>query len=197
MENNPPIRPARFWYVVGVALFLAGMVGAPVLLVTSVLEMVSGGEQFIVPGQLGITIEKPGSYTLWYDVRTVYKGRSYNSSESLPDGVTIEIVYLETREKVEFESDFGTTQHSGHSFSVAIGTFKAEQPGRYSINVSNLDEKRVFHVQRSFFELLVSRILVAVIIGPIGFFGGPAIVIITAIRRKNARSRQESGQAQA
>ena len=25
MENNPPIRPSRFWYVVGVALFLAGV----------------------------------------------------------------------------------------------------------------------------------------------------------------------------
>src|ERR1041385_7405172 len=77
--------------IAGGVLFVFGVLVIPLLLVGSLLLQKSDEVQFKVPGTAEATVEAPGRYYLWNDYDTVYNGKSYHNSETLPGGMDIKI----------------------------------------------------------------------------------------------------------
>src|SRR5579862_6613014 len=111
----------------GVKTIIAGAIificGAFVIPLAIILPFVLGGShdvQFKVPGTAEVTVKNVGRYYLWNDFQTVYEGRSYNSSKTIPGGMAIEIREADGH-PLEFTSDNSITMTSGNSSKNSVG----------------------------------------------------------------------------
>ncbi|MHC4887324.1 MAG: hypothetical protein ACYTGH_19785, partial [Planctomycetota bacterium] len=120
-------------------------------------------QQFLVPGGTQVLVEEPGRYYLWNDYQTVYEGRSYNGSESLPDGLEIRVVDEVAGTPLPFTPDTSISSSTGGDARKSIGYVEAVQPGSLSVTVTGDVEERVFSFSPS--RLLL---MFAVIFGAVG-----------------------------
>lgn len=177
--------PSKAWYVVGVIAILL----TPVFPVLSIIDVVSalwGGEEFLVPGTHTLTVQEPGTYVLWHNAETFFRGQRYRSGSSLPDGMMIKIVHEESGEEITLDSAVESSESSGSRMSYSICKFRAEAPGRYRIEVSNMPGKRVFMVRKSLLSQLLATFLVCAVCGVVGWIGGPVLIILVAVKRNRA-----------
>jgi hypothetical protein len=114
-----------------------------------------------VPGNAGFTAKEPGRYILWNDYQTLYNGRNYNQSQTLPDGMKIRILDA-NGSPLEFVNDGSTGFTSGTDAAKSIGYVEIEQPGTLQIQVSGGTEDRVFSFGRSRVLRIVGTILVGI-----------------------------------
>ncbi len=128
--------------IAGCLVFLLG-VFAPVLFMLPFLLSHEPETQFKVPGSAEFTLDKPGSYYLWNDYRTIYKGRSYNESQNIPNGMEIHIRDANSNE-LEFVSDTSATMNVGDSSKKSVGHVEIEHPEKVTIHVSGGNEDRIF-----------------------------------------------------
>src|SRR5262245_19557846 len=74
-----------------VRYWLAGLVGtattiAAIAIVAWLIATFDYGTQFLVPGRHTVELANPGTYIVWSDHKTVFKGRSYEEAEKVPQG---------------------------------------------------------------------------------------------------------------
>ena len=103
----PRIRPAGWWYVVGVLLIFAGFV-VPIAGIThwgmsfaAEIEALSEGRilEIDVPGQAAFELEQTGDYEVFYEFEADVAGRHYSTDPRLP-GLVGKLRYYETDEEV-------------------------------------------------------------------------------------------------
>lgn len=133
--------------VVGI-IFIFGAFAAPAAIVLPlILPRLLGDaseEQFKVPGRVEVMAEEPGRYYLWNDYQTVFRGKTYNRSKSVPDGMEIRITHAKTGEPFDFVSDTSISSSSGANSKNTIGYVEVKEPCRVAIEVSGGEEERVF-----------------------------------------------------
>ncbi len=192
-EHSAPekIRPGRSWYVVAVITFLVGAIGGIAILFTSIFTSLSSGTQFIVPGEIAITAEKPGKYTLWNEVKTIYKGRMYTGSEELPDVLEIRITNTMTGDTIPMTSSASGTETVGSTVRRAIGSIHFDRPGRYRIAVSGDFRNRIFMIRRSPCADLLVSFAAFLLLSLIGWIGAPLLAIVVLVKRINAKKKIE------
>jgi hypothetical protein len=141
---KPGLKPL----IIGVALFIIGGFVIPFLMILPLFLNESEDTQFLVPGSRKVTVEKPGRYYLWNDYQTVYDGKWFGRSKSIPDGLEI-VVTDDAGTTLPFNSDTSTTSRSGSSYKRTIGYVEVEDPGELMISVSGESEERVFSFSQS------------------------------------------------
>src|SRR5689334_4638125 len=82
--------PGSTWFVFA-GLVAVATIAAVVALVAWFVLNIDKGVQFVGPGRYTAEFDKPGTYVVWNDYRTVFGGRSYDESEKLPSGVVVEV----------------------------------------------------------------------------------------------------------
>lgn len=98
--------------IAGILLFLIGSFVVPLAIIMPVILGDSNEHQFIIPGSTAVEIVEPGRYYLWNDFQTVHDGKSYNRSESIPDGLEIN-VKNEIGSSLLFSSDTSISSRTG------------------------------------------------------------------------------------
>jgi hypothetical protein len=161
----------------GIKTIIAGVVccvGAfivPVLFVLPLILADSPAVQFKVPGTMEVTVKDAGRYYLWNDYQTVFNGKSYNRSESLPDGYEIQIREEDGR-LFQFVSDASTSESNGASAKKSIGYVEVEHPGKLEIEVTGGNEDRIMSFARSgllkVFGLILGGVGLSMLIGMAG-----------------------------
>jgi hypothetical protein len=144
----------------GILLFVFGGFVVPVAVLLPLLLDQSDERQFIVPGTTDIEITEPARYYLWNDFQTVYEGRSYNRSESIPDGLEIAIKDRDGR-TLQFHNAAGISSSSGGNSRRSIGYVEVAEPTRLTISVSGDFDARVF----SFSQSGIARMLILILGG--------------------------------
>jgi uncharacterized Tic20 family protein len=190
-SGTEKIKPGRSWYVVALLLFLIGAVGGIAILFTSIFTSLSSGTQFVVPGEIAIAVDKPGKYTLWNEVKTIYKGRMYTGSEELPDILEIRITDAMTGETIPMSSSAGGKETIGSTERQAIGNIQFERPGRYRIEVSGDFRARIFMIRRSACGDVLISFAAFFLLSLIGWIGAPLLAIVVLVRRINAKKKIE------
>lgn len=140
----------------GVALFIAGGIIMPfVLLLSLVLALSTGGRdmQFLIPGSVEFTIEEPGKYYLWNDYRTIYEGETYSKPTELPDNLTISLRNEDWTVCVDIVPRNSISVSSFSSAKQSIGYFKIPEPGDYVLDVQGRCAPRVFSFGESGFDV--------------------------------------------
>ncbi len=134
--------------IAGVLLFLIGAFVVPIAFILPVILDDSHERQFIIPGSTEVEIAEPGRYYLWNDFQTVYDGKSYNRSKSIPDGLEI-TVKDESGRSLAFSSDTSISSSSGSSSKNSIGYIDVEKPSKLSVSVQGGSEQRIFSFSQS------------------------------------------------
>ncbi len=179
------VKPGRIWYLLSLLLFLFCAVGGTIYLFSAMFHSFPGGTQFIVPGDLTITVEKPGKYILWNETNVIYNGRMYTGSSSLPDSVGIRVYELLTGRTVPLKSSSNARESAGPSVRTAVSDISFDKPGRYRIEVNGDFSERVFMLRRSACSDILHALAVFVPLSILGWIVSPLILLIVFVKRAN------------
>ncbi len=172
MTIEAPAVPGNGWYVAAGAVAVATVVAVVALIAWFVLSM-DRGSQFIGPGRHTVTFDKPGSYRVWNDYRTVFEGRSYDESEKLPSAARVTVLEAEGGTALAVSPSLNVSSSLGNSSRNSVAKFEVTRPGRYEIIIEGDFPQRVFSASRGFLFGLF-----AVIFGAIGLlFAGFSVAI--------------------
>ncbi len=152
------MKPGLKTLITGIILFILGGFVIPFLLILPLFLNQSANKQFLIPGSREVTVEKPGRYYLWNDFQTVYNGKSFSRSETIPDGLEIAVTD-DTGKILAFNSDTSTSSSSGSSSKNSIGYVEVSNPSTLLISVSGDSEERVFSFAQSIFPKMFLAIL--------------------------------------
>ena len=153
----------------GIVLFVVGAFVVPIAFLFPLILNNSDERQFIIPGTTKVEIQKPGRYYLWNDFQTVFDGKSYNRSKSIPDGLEIAIMNEEGKD-LQFTSETSISSSSGSSSKNSIGFVEVSNPSSLTVSVSGGSDERVF----SFSESGILKLLGLI-------FGGFGLSILLAL----------------
>jgi len=183
MSSSGP-GPSKAGYWVGAAVVVVGVVGAilwGVLGFLSFGEAVDGFQRVPANGRSEVTFTRTGGYVIYYEGPGADVGDIPAGEASLtPDG-SDEPVSLETYAS---SLSYSYGDHAGQ----AVLTFDIEQPGTYVLD-STSDGDGDLAVGRSIGGKLVSTVVGAFALGGLGVVVGAIVLIVTFVRRRNARPR--------
>lgn len=175
--------------IIGVVLFLLGMFVVPFLFVLPLLLGDSDTVQFKIPGTMETVIEQPGRYYLWNDFQTLYEGKIYNRSQSLPNGIQIQI-WDSNGQLLPFVGD---TSISTSNSSNSIGYVEIAHAGKVIIEVSGGNEQRIFSFSKMKLLKMFGLILggacssILVTIGGIGLIIWGIVKLVRANKKSDLR----------
>jgi hypothetical protein len=158
--------------IAGTVVFVVGAFVIPLLFVLPMIFGKSQDFQFKAPGSAETTVNEPGRYYLWNDFRTVYGGKSYDRSETIPDGVEIQIRDAAGRQ-LQFFSDTSISMTSGGSSKKSIGYVVVKDPGKVTLLLAGGNEERIFSFSQSgllkMFGLIAGGFGLSMLTGLVGF----------------------------
>lgn len=177
--------PSLAWYWVGGAVALLGVIATIVWVVAGVRGIDRQVDRFqrVDIGDEGpITIEDAGGYTVYYE-------GPYADLEAPDVHVTIEGPGIRRGSLDDYDGDL--TYSFGGRDGRAILTVRIEEPGTFLLGSTSEeeDDEGQIAVGPSIAPRLVRTILVAVLLGLYTLGGTIGIVLLTALRRRDARRR--------
>jgi hypothetical protein len=190
---KPP--PGRGWYVLAGVLVIAAIAASAVFVVYRVSGLGSRLLQVVVPGQAELSLDEPGSYTIFHEYNSVVDGRVY-SSASL-SGLRVRVTSPEGR-AVKLTSP---TTTSRYSFSgregIAVFTFDVAKPGLYRVAASyengRAEPRTVLTVGGGFVGGVIVTVLVTLLIAFAGIGAAIAVAVVVYLARRRARLASASG----
>ena len=195
------MRKSTKQMILGLVLFVTGAIIIPTIFCISVALYLLNNEplaKFVIPGQTVVTIEEQGRYYLWNDYQTILNGRTYSSSEELPDELEISLLENKTGNKVEFTPNQSMTSSAGDSHKNSIGYFEIDTPAIYILTISGEFSSRVVSFEKSLFDLcnkLNTPVIfsVTILAHLVAFIFTIAGIINFVKARKNIRNRMPDG----
>lgn len=180
----------------GAVLFILGGIIVPVI---SFVFLFSGLlkqkplAKFVTPAEVELTIENKGKYYLWNEYQTTFEGRTYSTSENLPDGIKISLTDLANGNDIELITDFSISSSSTSSKNNSIGYFKIEKPGKYILNVAGDSSPRVLSFGTSLFGLNFFLTIITVFLLEMSMgIGGFVLIVIGIINLAKAGKTKNS-----
>lgn len=186
------VRPRRIGYLVAVLVFLLGAVPSAFLLASGISGLSKGLIRAGGPGQITVELDKPGTWTVFYEYRVADGPVTYvTAPEPPPMEVTLTSATGDVMGMAPSigQFDYNTATRSGTS----IGSFRIDEPGPYELEIRYLQEgpEQVFlalgHEKgKATIKTVFGGIGIAVS-GAIGFI----IFVIVLILRVRSKSRLE------
>src|SRR5436190_20058677 len=123
------------WFVVAGVIALAGLVAAALYLVPRIGAVDQGTIRTVMPGSAVLVLDKPGSYTIFHERRSVVDGRYYASDSA--DGLRVTLVTDPRGAPVALvEPKMSSSYHMGSREGQSIFAFDIAEPGRYRLSAS-------------------------------------------------------------
>lgn len=161
--------------------------------------------QVVVPGSSDITLSQPGKYTVFYEYRSMIGNRIYSTGEDIP-GIQVNLVSKDTGEEIPLSSaSIKRTYTVGGRSGIGLFDFDIDEPGTYVLSASYLatqgqgqEEEQGQEIVLAVFHSSAIEKLFGSIMGTVGgaiaivfvpFAVGVAIIIITFMKRRKARTR--------
>ncbi|PXA05007.1 hypothetical protein DDZ13_03305 [Coraliomargarita sinensis] len=160
---------------------MIGITVVPAAFILPVFLDDSNKPQFIVPGSHEFEVGESARYYLWNDHQTVFEGKSYDRSESLPDEVSITI-RDEAGQTLPFTPNTSIYSTVGNSIKNSIGYVDVPEPGLVSVNVSGSFEPRVFSFSEFGFLSFLGKIFAAIGLSALFALAGLGIAIWGIVR---------------
>ena len=182
---DTPVRPGKIFYVIAALLAIVPTIWAGIKIPVTLFTYLNSGTQFIAPGNAEVTIEKPGTYILWFPLDD---GRYYH--RNVPNDMKI-AVYDDNSERYlnaklpgwqSIETIAGVERQ-------AIAEILFDQAGVYRIKVSGDFPAAALVLRQSLGWGIFSKFVVPVLICLMGIFCGLAMAFIVFLKRSNMKSR--------
>lgn len=181
--------PGRGWYLIAGLIVVAALAAAVVLVAWFVLNFETS-RQFLGPGKHVAEFDKPGSYVVWNDYRTVFGGRSYDVSEKLPSAVRVRVRDAASGHALDVAPSHGASSSVGDTARKSVAKFEITKPGRYEIVIEGDFPQRVFSANRDFLWRLFLVIFGVMALLFVGFGLAIGILCWVFIKREEAREAE-------
>jgi hypothetical protein len=188
------MKPGIKTIIAGGVMFLVGAFVVPLLFILPLILEHEQAAQFKAPGSIEVAVKKPGRYYLWNDYQAVYNGKSYNRSESIPDGLEIRIRDADGHE-LQIVSDGSISTSGGSSAKKSIGYVGVEHPGKVTVQVTGGSEDRIFSFSQSGLLRIFGLILGGFGLSVIVAVGGIGLVIWGSVKLVRANRKGEPNAA--
>ena len=192
-EITKDVGPSKVWYYIAMLILLLVVIGGPTWLIIRLVSGFSSGHQFLVPGTHTFNFKSPGKHIIWNDSQTFFNGRSYSSSPSLPDGLTIKVIQRASQNQISTKTTGSSSESSGSHKRYSICSFLVEKSGEYTIEVKNVPSQRVFMLRKSQLKYVLHSLFACSTVLLVGWTIGFSIIITVAVKR--SRASKELGSA--
>jgi len=193
-----PLRPSRYWYLVagGVLAVAVVCLTAAVIGILSWDQQIQDFQRVHVPGQGEVTLTQPGQYVLYVETPGACCSWTLGSQDTPLAGWSMRLAIgpLNGSGVTPVSSWTGVPESygvGGHQGMTAM-SFTITQPGTYLIEASNVHPAEVtdLAVGRSILGPTL-RPLVLLVAGLAALLGAVVAFAFTAVRRRQARRRQD------
>jgi hypothetical protein len=178
------------WFVVAGVIALAGFAAAALYLMPRLATIDQGMIRVVVPGSAVLTLDRPGRYVIFHELRSVVDGRAYVSRSV--DGLRVALVAEAGGAPVALvapnvSSEYEMGSRVGRSFLA----FDVDQPGRFrlSANWANgaAEPKLVLAVSQGIIGGIFGLVLVTLGIASTG--SGLAVLLVLLVVRQRLKAR--------
>jgi hypothetical protein len=188
--NGQEIRPGRWYYGLAAVVFISGWVLFGLFLYRNLSGISSKLQQVVVPGKTELSLNRPGSYTIYYEQESVVGSKVYSTSRSL-SGLECTVTAKATGEEVALSRAAVSSRYSvGGRSGYSVFDFKIDRPGIYEIAAQYPEGQEgpeaVLAVGQGFTMGVLTTVFggLAIVFGSIGL--GVAIAVYTAVKRHKA-----------
>jgi len=188
--SGQEVRPGRWYYGLAGAVFISGWLLFGLFLFRNLSRISSGLHQVVVPGKTGLSLSRPGSYTIYYEYESVVGSKVYSSSRSL-SGLECTVASKATGQEVTLSRTAVSSRYSvGGRSGYSVFGFKIDRPGIYEISAQYPEGQEgpevVLAVGQGFTMRVLTTVFggLAIVFGSIGL--SVAIAVYTAVKRHKA-----------
>lgn len=195
--DNEEIRPSRWFYALAALVFVGGWVGFGVLLFRNLWGLGKNLHQVVVPGRAEITLRDPGTYTIYYEHKSVVGDKVYSTAPEL-SGLECAVTSKVTGARVPLSA---ARMSGNYEFDGRAGTsvfdFSIHDPGIYELSAEYSGDETgpevVLAVGHDFTMGLLTTIFgsLAIVFG--SMLVSIVIVVVTIVMRSNAKKRLKAG----
>jgi uncharacterized Tic20 family protein len=183
------IRPARFWYVVAILLFLVPMIAGGKSIFNAFTSFFSSETLLKIPGETTIQAEKPGTYFIFYETSAITE--SNIARNRLGKDFDIMIMDLATGAELKLSPpEFDGTETYGPMVRQPIAEVEFDTSGNYHAEaVGELPGNDVLLMRRVSLAGAINGIVSAVVLFFLGFIAGPVVALVVFIKRQNNKRK--------
>ena len=154
---------------------------------SSIAALQNALTRFVMPGTSVLTLNEPGTYTIFHEADSVVDGKLYAAPNVA--GLDIDVTDEATGQKIAvavpgMSSTYSIGGHSGKS----VLAFDIAAPGRYRLNAAyangRSEPQTVLAVGRGFFGRLLGAIFGAIGAAFAGIIAAVVLVLTTFFRRR-------------
>ncbi len=176
------------WFVVAGVIAVAGFVAAGLYLWPRFASVEAGMIRIVAPGSASITLEKPGSYTIFHEKQSVMDGKYYASDTAA--GLQVELVAEESGAPVRIVAPVGRTSYSmGDRKGESIFIFTIDRPGRYRLTTGVTGERVVLAIGQRIFGTIFTLVAGTIAIASAGLAIAGIIVALVIWQRSKAPAK--------
>lgn len=187
-----PGGPGRWWYLVAVLVALAGLAVAGLLVLKTILGAGKDLQRVVMPGEVEVLLDEPGTYTIYYEYRSVVDGRMFATAGSDVSALQVSVEEVATGEGVSLTPPGGNVEYEfGPHAGRAVFNFEVEQPGGYVVAAGYPEGSEgpevVLAIGQGVGRRIAAGLLAAIGIPFVAFGLAVAIAVVTHMKRRRAR----------
>jgi hypothetical protein len=133
--------PGRKWYAIALLILVVGGVAAAGVILLGLSGLTRELPQILVPGDATLTVNRPGTYTIFFERDTVVNGQIYSTSGDL-SSLRVRVISPNGAPISLSEPAVGTTYSIGGRSGVAVLACDLSQPGTYALEAGYADGRR-------------------------------------------------------
>jgi hypothetical protein len=177
---------SRAGYVLAAICLLTGVGIAGWFVWTGISDLRGALTRFVVPGNVDLTLDEPGLYTIFHESESVVDGKLYTAPSI--GGLRITVVGDDGKTIAVATPNFGAHYAVGAHTGDAALVFSIAAPGRYRLSATypsgEAEPKTVLAVGRGFVGALLRMIFGALASAFVGFAAALALALTTYFRRR-------------
>ena len=177
---------SRAGYVLAALCLLTGVGVAGWFVWTGVDELRAALTRFVVPGNIDLTLDEPGLYTIFHESESVVDGKLYTAPNI--GGLPITVVGDDGKAIAVANPNFRAHYPVGGHTGDAVLVFSIAAPGRYRLSAAypsgQAEPRTVLAVGRGFVGALLRMIFGALASAFVGFAAALALALTTYFRRR-------------
>jgi hypothetical protein len=190
--------PGRVWYWAAGGIGAMALVAFVAILFNGIASMGDALLQMLGPGQIEISLDEPGTYTVFHEHESIFEGQYYSSPE-IVSGLTVRVRYKDSGETIKVaapnvNSNYAVSGRSG----VGIFEFDIVEPGRYRITAAYANGQAtppvMLAIGHDFMGGLMATIFGAIGVMMVGAGLVISIAVITFVKREKALRAMQGGE---